>query len=230
MKTRPVFPSASLPALLLLGGLLLSLNGCNNVGIPGRAAPSAAKEIGYGEQKGRGYTNAYFGMSAEMPEGWYIQDKEQNQELLELGGEALAGDDANMKRMLKATELQTVPLFATFEHPPGAPVPVNNSVISVAERVGGLPGINSGQDYLYHAKQLLLQASVGYKEVDQGTTTIGGRSFDTLTMHLDNGGSTIIQDYYSAIVRDYALCFVTTYVDDEGKAKCQQVLETVAFD
>ena len=51
------------------------------------------KELTLGELQGNTYSNSYFGISMNIPEGWEIQSDEFVKEMMEIGKETLAGDD-----------------------------------------------------------------------------------------------------------------------------------------
>jgi hypothetical protein len=82
----------------------------------------ASDEIGYGEIKEGKYFNEYFNMSIQIPDKWDVQSQAAQKELMDQGTSIMVGDDKNLKAIVKASEMQTVNLFAFFKYEPGYPV------------------------------------------------------------------------------------------------------------
>lgn len=190
----------------------------------------ASDGIDFGSFQGSTYTNEYFAMSLTIPEGWSVQTHESLQQMAKVGGQVIAGDDQNLQASMRAAELQTVNLFAAFERPVGTPVPYNPSIVAVAEHVSHMPGIKSGKDYLYHARQLLEagQLKVTFlKEVP--SVRLGGVEFHTMAVQLSMAGRTMTQQYYAAVMKGYALGFVISYVTDAQRTVMESALKTLTF-
>ena len=193
-------------------------------------AQKASDEIGFGSVKNSVYQNEYFGLTVTLPSKWSVQDQESQQHLMKTGQKMLAGDDKNIKAAMKASEMQTVNLFAAFEQPIGSPVPFNANIICVAEQVRQMPGIKRGKDYLYHTKKLLESGQVAISFPSEITTeSLGGRSFDVLQAEISMKGQKIRQKYYVAVMKDYALAFIVSFTTDEQESTLQGVLKSMSF-
>ena len=159
-----------------------------------------AAEIGYGEIRDGVYTNAYFNMRIQAPQDWSIQ--------------------------IQAA--QTVNLFSFFKFEQGAPVDFNPSVISVAERIAQLPGIQRGGDYLHHVKQVLKAGQLAYQfPQDMHEMNISGVTFDVLPAYIDLGAVRVYQDYYAAKIKDYALSFVLSYSNEAEKQELETLVKSM---
>ncbi|MOA39501.1 hypothetical protein D3C78_1612890 [compost metagenome] len=66
-----------------------------------------------------------------------------------------------------------------------------------------------------------------FKEIT--TAKLGGKDFALLEATVSNGELVITQHYYSAIIEGYAFNFITTFFDDESKAKIDSIISTVSF-
>jgi hypothetical protein len=222
MKKAPIILCLILP---LLGLALLPLCGCDKI-----KTAIETSEIDFGTITNSVYQNNYFGLSVTFPPDWSIQDQAEQRRLAAEGNKILNGNDPNKQAVLKASELQTVNMFAVFEHAIGSPVPFNPSVISMAENVSAYPGIKTGSDYLYHVKQ---QLSSGRVEVafpkDVYTTQLGGKDFDVMQTSITLGDKTVQQKYYVSVMKGYALAFIASYTTDEEAAKLQKILDSVTF-
>lgn len=183
-------------------------------------------EIDFGTIKNSVYQNDYLGFSIAIPTNWSVQDQEAQRRMTRRGLSAVAGDDKNLKATLKASELQSVNLFAVFKYPPGSPVAMNPAMMAVAENVGQLPGIQRGRDYLFHAKQLLQSGQVEVSFPNEGyTQRLGGVDFDVMDIELSVGSRTVAEKYYATIRKGYALSLVLVG-DDPALTN---VLNTIAF-
>ena len=190
----------------------------------------AAEEIDYGSVTDSVYRNAYFDFHLPIPKDWSIQDQQAQRRMTETGNQMIAGEDRNMQAMLKASEQQTVNLIAAFQHPIGSPVPFNPSVMSVAERIRHLPGIQRGKDYLFHAKKILTSGQVKVefpKEIY--SEKLGGHDFDVMEAVLHIGPSSVNQKYYAGIVKGYALTFIISSTTPEEEAAAQAALRGITF-
>ncbi len=190
----------------------------------------AADEIDFGRVENAVYQNTYFGLSVSLPPAWNIQDEAARKQLMELGGKMMAGKDRNLKAAVKASDLTTVNLFSAFEHPLGAPVMFNPSIMCVAERIRQAPGVKRGRDYLFHARRAMEASAMKFKfsgEVE--SETLGGRVFDVLPMEMDISGMTVRQRYYATIDQGYALCFIISFVTPEQETVARDILKTVKF-
>lgn len=188
-------------------------------------------EIDFGALEGSVYRNAYFGLQVELPAEWTVLDQAAMRRLAEVGGALIAGEDENLKAIVKASELQTVNLLGAFEHPLGSPVPYNPSFMSSAERLEGAPGIQKGADYLFHAKRMLQsgQLEVSFPG-EVSSVELGGQAFDVLPVELEVLNIVVRQRYYAAVMRGYALVFIASFTNDEQEATLDAVVESITFE
>lgn len=191
----------------------------------------ASEEIDFGAFNKSVYTNSYFGVTVTVPPDWSIQDRQTQEQLTKVGSEMVAGNDKNLKAALKATEMETVNLFAVFKLPLGSPVPFNCSIMGLAERVTGMPGIQRGRDYHFQVKKTLesSQMQVTFPK-EAYTQRLGGVEFDVLEQQMTMRGLTIKQKYFTIIKKGYALSFVLSYTTEAEEVPLRKALETLSFD
>ena len=190
----------------------------------------ARDEIDFGTFNNSVYTNSYFEVTLTVPANWSIQDRESQERLAKVGSAAVAGNDKNLKAVFKASEMQTVTLFAVFEHPLGSPVPFNTSIMGIAEQVRQMPGIQRGRDYHFQVKKTLEAGQMQVTFPKEGNTErLGGVEFDVLDQEMIIRGLTIKQKYYTIIKKGYALSFVLSFTTDAEAVQLRKVLETVTF-
>jgi hypothetical protein len=218
---EPQMLRTTLSSVLLVLASAALLTGCGR---------KASDEIDFGTLKNSVYQNNYFGLTVTIPTDWSVQDQASQQQIMVAGKALVAGDDKNLKAVLKATELQSVNLFTVFKYPLGSPVTFNPAIVAVAETVRQLPGIQRGKDYLFHARQLLQSSQVRAsfpKEIY--TVRLGGVDFDVMDSEFSIRGITVKEKYYATIRKGYALAFVVSYEKDEEESFQRKVLETITF-
>jgi len=215
--------SANRPAQFLIVILCVLL-------LPGCVPKKATDEVDFGTVEKSVYRNKYFGFSLTLPSEWSVQDQEAKQRLSEMGGKLMAGEDRRMKNIVKASEHRTINLLTAFKHPLGTPVRFNPSVICLAERVGNFSGIKSGKDYHAHGRKLMesSQMPITFAQ-DLTVEKLGGIDFDVMHGSIAAGGLTVQQKYYAAVMKDYALVFITSFNVPEQQSALQNILGTVAF-
>jgi hypothetical protein len=190
----------------------------------------AADKIGYGTLENGIYRNEYFGMRVNLPKDWYALDDEARKALAQKGKKMIAGQDKNFEAALDASEPNILNLLVVYKHPPGTPVPSNPSLVCVAEKIGHLPGIKAGSDYLYHAKKLLERSQLKYDLAENiYSEKIGGVSFDVLDTEIRVGAIRVQQKYYAAIMRGCALGIVLSSTTEEEQEALKQILAAMDF-
>ena len=193
----------------------------------GKKAPD---EIDFGAVEKSVYRNEYFGFSLRLPPEWSVQDREAQQRIMEMGGKIIAGDDKNLKALMKASELQTVQLLTAFRHPLGTPTSYNPSVMCVAERVGHMPGIKQGRDYLFHTRRVLESSPMKIAFPGEvSAEKLGGREFDLMHVEMQFPGITVRQKYYASIMKGYALGCIMSYATRDEESTLDGILATLSF-
>jgi hypothetical protein len=203
----------------LIGLLLLSaiLSSCS-LGKP--------KDFDYGKVENGKYVNSYFDMEMSFPENWVVQSQEIQNELMRQGGEALAGDNKQMKAMMKVAEIRNANLFLASEYELGS-LEANPNINLVVENVKLTPTVKTGNDYLTQAVNLLKQSQYPYEIVGNfETKTINNQEFTVMNGVIYD---VIHQKMYVILKNDFAMVFTITYFDDEQKTVLESVINSVKF-
>ncbi len=187
-------------------------------------------KIDLGTIEGSIYKNKYFGFSLKIPEKWQVQDNETKKMIMERGKKLAAGNEGSLKELIDASELHTVNLLTMFQHPLGTPVDYNPAFVIVAERISHLPGITSGRDYFFHAKQLMERAQIKYTFAkDTYSESISRLSFHVMEVEMKTASLLVKQKYYVTIMKGYALLFITSYTTDEEWKRQDEVIKSIKF-
>ncbi len=140
--------------LFAIALLFICLVSCNNTGKP--------VDFDYGHVENGIYSNTYFDVSINLPQNWVVQSQEQTDKMVEQGSDLIAGEDENMKTVLKASEVNVANLLSAFQYEYGSAVDYNPSIVINSENIKNFPGIKNGADYLFQAKKLLEQGQFQY--------------------------------------------------------------------
>ncbi len=199
--------------------------------ITASCSKKAVDEIEYGSVENNIYKNDYFSMVIKLPEGWAVHDQESRQHIQDQGNKMVVGDDKNLKAIVRASELSTVYLFSTSKHPIGAPVTSNPTIQCIAERIRHMPGIQKGEDYLFHAKKFLEQGQMEISFPHEiSTELIGGHSFGLLQTEIPMMGTTIRQKIYATVIKGYALLVTESFTTDDESSELDSILNTLTFE
>lgn len=171
------------------------------------------------------------GMTVTKPDSWYQMSDQDAGKLMDRGVDLAVGDDKVLARAMDAARERSLAIFAVFEHPPGAPVAFNPSVLANAENIAELPGIQRGADYFFHVRRTLSASGLTYDIVSEPAPyMIDGQSFDRAELRMTINGITVEQAIYLARHDDYMISIVQSWSGDEQRATTQAVLDGVKLD
>ena len=195
------------------------------------AAAQGAASVDLGTVEGGRYSNNYFGISFSIPQGWFVHDMEMRKALVERGKE-LVGEGATNRKMsdLEASIARTVYLLNVSKHDPRAPASSFNAQLAcLAERVPTAV-VKTGTDYLTLMTRTA-QGTGAQLELTGPIRTekIGGVTFAAADAKLTVGPGSAAQKYYVAIIKNYALMFAYTYVDEADAKAFDDLIKTVRF-
>jgi len=183
-----------------------------------------------GKIKNSVYNNKFFGMSVHVPEKWNVQSSETNKELMDEGTSVESGKDKNMKAVLDSSVQRSVNLLTVFKYPIGSAHDFNSSFAVIAEKLPDMYSIRDGRDYLTSMKTMMENGQLKYdfyggiKPVKIGNKNFymqkTGLKFKTMVIH---------QNYYSYIVKGYALCIVASWASDSEWEELNKVLNAITF-
>lgn len=174
----------------------------------------------YGTIKGNTYINDFFGIELEYPKEWFVQSKATLDHLSKVGSELVAGDNNNLEKMIKASEINSANLLMVSQHELGATVASNPNIIIVVENTKNLPGIKTGKEYLFHAVKLLKASQLNFKyfNEDFDKKVINGNDFYTLSYGIDASASinssedaVVNQFYYTTVKKGFSISIILTY-------------------
>jgi hypothetical protein len=178
------------------------------------------------------YRAEVIGLTVTAPDGWYVADSEVTKKLMDVGKEvSTSGMDARSKAAMSASLARTASIFTFFQHPPGAAVDSNAGVTALTENVAIAPGIKTGQDYFFHARQLMGQSGMPTK-VAEGykARQIGGQRFDRMDVEAETPNGAVLQRYFAARHREVVLVIIQSYKTEAELATLDKVLDSIKLD
>ena len=189
------------------------------------------KDFDYGKVENNKYHNSFFGFEIDLPSNWVVQTKEQTDNLKKMGQELIAGDDKNMKAVIKASEINSASLLAIFKYEVGTAVEYNPNFMLVAENLKNAPGIKTASDYLFQSRRILEQSQVQYDQIDQEfkREMINNQEFYLMNASINYMGLSIKQVYYSTIQNGFCLSIVISFIDDEQKMDLDKIINSMRF-
>ena len=185
-------------------------------------------KIDFGSIEGTTYTNRYFGLKLTIPENWQIQDDETKKKMMESGKRKIMGGDKQVEKTLDTSLLNTLNLLAVFKYPVGSGMRHNPSFGCVAEKITRFPSLTA-RDYLIGTKSFMQKSQVPYTFREIYSRSIGGRGFVVLPAQAPLNGAIVYQNYYTRIMKGYALVFIITYSTDEELRPLEEMLKSVRF-
>lgn len=199
--------------------------------ISGCKVESTPDNFDYGKVEGNKYVNSYFDLEMDVPADWFVQSQEQMENITKVGKDMVAGDDENMKAIVKASDVNTANLLGVFQHEYGSAVQFNPNFLVVAENVKAAPGMRTGSDYLFQSRRLLTQSQFQYDRIDETfeKETINGTDFYKMKAEVSLMGITIRQIYYSTILKDFSFNVIISYSSDEQKDALLKVINSMTF-
>jgi len=189
------------------------------------------KDFDYGHVEGDKYINSFFDFEMDIPKGWVVQTKERMDNLTNSGKDLIAGDNENLKAIIKASEVNSANLLQVFQYEPGSPVDYNPSIMLVAENIKNAPGVKSGSDYLFHARKILAQSQVKYDHIDTEfkKEVINGSDIYTMNAEINLNGINIRQIYYSTIRKGFSFITIVSYVTNQQKKDLMKTVNSMQF-
>lgn len=113
---------------LLLTIVILSI-------FPNCPTKAQSTDFDYGNIEQNIYMNKYFGVEMVLPQDWVVQSREQIDHIMKTGKNLVAGDDAKMKAVIKASEVNSANLLTVYKYEIGSAVDYNPSMAMMAENI-----------------------------------------------------------------------------------------------
>lgn len=170
------------------------------------------------------YTNDTLKFRISWPENWVVADEQTRAQIAALGAEAIAGDDAHMRRQMNAAEIHEMNLVFVSKYRAGVQQPNPNLVIAVEN----LRGKQTNTDeYVAAATQSLKQADLPIAILGDPTKeTIGQTEFTVVNTLVTLQGEEIRQRMHFVLREGFIVNFATTYFGEEDLKDLEAIMQT----
>jgi hypothetical protein len=187
-------------------------------------------KMDFGNIEGSVYRNRYLGLRLTIPDKWQVQDEEVKKQIMAIGKQSVAGNDKQLEKALDASLLHTFNLLTASKYPINSGLFPNPNFACVVEKISQSPSLTV-TSYTLAMKSLMQKSQLPYRfEKEIYSQSIGGKSFVVLPTQLTLNGVVYYQDYYTTIIRDYALTFIITYTTKEDLKPLEEMLKSVRFE
>lgn len=192
---------------------------------------SEIQNFDFGTAKAGLYENDFFKLKISFNPEWSVQSQEQIDKLTEIGEDIIYGEDKQMKRIINSSKVNISTLLTIYQYELGSAVDYNPSFMVIAENTKLYTGVKTGKDYLFHAKNMLIQTAVGYSfKKDVYERKIGNVQFHVLEGKVEMLGKKISQDYMATVKNGFSLLFITTYTNKEEKEELYKIIEKITME
>jgi len=185
----------------------------------------------YGQVENGIYTNSFFNCELALPENWVVQSNEQVNEMMQIGEDLFVGDDENMRRAIKASEINSAVLVVAFEYELGSAVEYNPNIVITVENLSNASGVKSGKDYLFHSQKLLSQSNMSYNHIDDSfeEEKIGGAIFYKMGANISIADIEVYQTYYSTVLNGFSFSIIISYAFEEQREELLNSVSSLMF-
>ncbi len=208
--------------ILVIAFITLTTTSCQR-GIP--------DNFDYGSIENNTYTNDFFGMTLDIPEGWDVQSEAEQKELLAEAQKEL--NNKEFDKMLKTTEITSADLLmaSQFDTQTYTDSKVLNANFNLTTENISLTSIKDGKDYLDATRKTLIESQMPVKaNEDTKSIEVDGKTFYYFDAVMTMNGMKIKQRYMSTVMNGFSLIYVATYGTEEQLEKLMDILKTTKFD
>ena len=214
--------------LRLISGVLLLLFafGCSNTKEDSKAFDQRSGKPDDAHVEGDVYTNAFFGFSITVPDGWSIMELEKLRSIQrERRNQMLNSKNPRMR--IVAEDQPSTQLLMISRAPIGSPTPNNVLCNATATMVGGPI---SSREVVTHGINDLTEAKIGFTQRGEITgRDLGGVLFSEITLTLSMPKGDLVQKQVITVVKEHALAFILTAPNDQEMLSLESVLASIRF-
>lgn len=186
----------------------------------------------YGKIENNAYSNRYFGMHIKLPADWEAVGTDGIKKSYEGVKEQIGEDyDKFVAELEKAEDVGSAILLTVRKYPLDSFVADGNNpslavVVENAKRLGDL----SATQFLDRQKFLIKKNGIDASYADSySTANIGGQEFKIMPIIQNVHGDPINQEYYVTRQKLFALTFILTFKNEEGRKELEKIMSTLNF-
>jgi len=211
--------------ILLYCCLSLSLLACNDKSTPKEEQKQTppSPDFDYGKFEGETYSNQFFNLKITSPQGWFIYPANQ------LGNEKGLRNPKDKKEVYQVSDIKSANLFTVYQNTVGSTNSYNANIILVANHKDEGPNVKSGADYLRHTLKMFRQRRMKFSPSEEGITLqkINEEEFYHMKVDLEVKEKRFEQSYFATIKKDFVLCFVMSYENEEQQTALTTMMNSL---
>lgn len=163
------------------------------------------------------YSNDYFNVTFEVPDGWGVLSENEMTSLMTKGQQVLEQQNNDVANDLAAIDVLN--LFGVFRYPISESGRVNPSLIITAEKLVDNSGIIDGKTYLEASKKILEQTGLPYDlGYPSAIVTTDFREYGEFYGTIQARDQEIRQRYVAFVSNGYIVSCITTYEVSDGES------------
>jgi hypothetical protein len=163
---------------------------------------SESEDFSLGSWNGYVFENSWLNMKFEVPEDWKIATQEEMSTILGAGAEAIDIKGTSTEQLKAALKSGTTNAILSYEN--------------LAMTIGGTK--YTEMDYLDSVLKILLQQeNLEYEFIENSSTEIANKTFETMTLSLYGGA--LYQEYYCYKKDEFMVTLILTYAPGEEDLK-----------
>ncbi len=209
--------------------ILLSLAlvcGCSRHG-PGSDSTNIRDNIQGAWTSGNEYRNPFFAVGIKVPEDWVLK-KGLSEQLSNKAVDLLAGDEKNLRSVMKSAIEKTYTVFWAYRYPLGTPGKTNPNMSMMIENVALYPGIVSASDYLKAMEQTLKLSKLDARFVsDPADAVLGNAHFTMREIEVPLGTMRLREKFYCMFKDGYVLTIEVTIMTQADEEQTNLITSTV---
>jgi hypothetical protein len=175
---------------------------------------SESEDFSLGSWNGYVFENSWLNMKFEVPEDWKIATQEEMSTILGAGAEAIDIKGTSTEQLKAALKMKTSHSFMASNQSG-----TTNAILSyenLAMTIGGTK--YTEMDYLDSVLKILLQQeNLEYEFIENSSTEIANKTFETMTLSLYGGA--LYQEYYCYKKDEFMVTLILTYAPGEEDLK-----------
>lgn len=193
------------------------------------AGCAPAKPVSTGAFDGNTYTNDYFNLTFNAPDGWTIATKDEIAKVFNAAIDQVGATDKDTADKLKLSQQKVLYLALVLKNPLADTEHSNPNINVIAENMGlNAISVSSSADYAKASLDMMKTASPDAVFGDVNSIKLNGADFATIdsTTALADG-SNMMQRAYFTVKNGYGLVFTFTWFDDTNFSELQSLIDSI---
>jgi hypothetical protein len=180
----------------------------------------------YGHIENNTYFNEYFKLEMPFEPDWDVQNKEQMEQIAQMGNDYAVGGNDSLKKVFEASQVNVAQLLLIFKHPVGSTMDFNPSMLINAENLRQFQNVRTPKGYISEAKKFLASTAINYEyRRDEYEIELGGKTF--MCLEIENLDYNIKQDYFVTLRKGFALAIIVSYDNEVDKGTLYSNLKNI---